>query len=138
MAAGPIYLPTSSTPPVPAKRSKWPLAIAASLLAALVLYTSPASVSLLQVPELLKHSHKHGQKHEDSLKNACLQAEPSMPKGYNVSRIWEEKDRIVDWLVEAVKIPTEIFDEMGPVDEDPQWRRIGTFQDYLEKSFPKM
>ena len=106
----------------------------------MVLYASPASVSFLQVPELLKHghSHKHGHKHGDSLKNACIQAEPSMPKGYNVSRVWEERDRIVDWLIEAVKIPTEVFDEMGPVDEDPKWKTMGTFQEYLERSFPRL
>jgi Gly-Xaa carboxypeptidase len=60
-----------------------------------------------------------------------------MPKGYNTSVILGEKDRIVKWLSEAVKIPTEVFDIMGPVDEDPKWQVMPPFHDCKLKSlFP--
>ncbi len=29
--------------------------------------------------------------------------------------------------LDQVKIPTEIYDEMGPVDEDPRWQIMGEF-----------
>ena len=32
----------------------------------------------------------------------------------------------LDWVVQ-VRIPTQIYDEMGPVDEDPRWRIMGDF-----------
>ena len=97
---GAIYLPTSSAP-APAKRSKWPLALGASLLAGAALYTVPSSLSLVQFPstEVFKH---------DSLKGACVQAEPRMPEGYNVTKVWDEKDRIIKWLSEAVRISVDM------------------------------
>ncbi|KAG0709281.1 hypothetical protein DFH29DRAFT_1027230 [Suillus ampliporus] len=46
------------------------------------------------------------------------------------------KTRAVDWLGGAVRIPTESYDQMGPVGTDPRWEKFGTFHDYLLKSFP--
>ncbi|ORX35361.1 putative carboxypeptidase s precursor [Kockovaella imperatae] len=119
---GPIYLPTA-TSPAPSKRSKWPIVAILSLLAGAALYTAP-TLNLNVQP--------------DTLKGACVQAEPRLPKGYNVSEVLNEKDRIVDWLSRAVQIPTEVFDEMGPIDEDPRWAPLKKFQSFLETSFPKL
>jgi hypothetical protein len=52
---------------------------------------------------------------------ACAQAEPIYPS-LNVSSFVDgEKDQIVSWLADAVKIPTEMFDVMGPIGEDARW-----------------
>jgi hypothetical protein len=52
---------------------------------------------------------------------ACAQADPLYPSLDVSSLVEGEKDQIVSWLSEAVKIPTEIFDVMGPIGEDPRW-----------------
>ena len=36
----------------------------------------------------------------------------------------------------AVQIPTESFDDMGKVNEDPRWDIFIEFHDYLKKTFP--
>ncbi|KAG2157824.1 uncharacterized protein EDB93DRAFT_1124887 [Suillus bovinus] len=46
------------------------------------------------------------------------------------------KMRAVDWLAGAVRIPTESYDQMGPVGTDPRWEKFGAFHDYLLKAFP--
>ncbi|KAG1746627.1 uncharacterized protein EDB91DRAFT_1118030 [Suillus paluster] len=46
------------------------------------------------------------------------------------------KTRAVDWLAGAVRIPTESYDQMGPVGTDPRWEKFGAFHDYLLQSFP--
>ncbi|THU98459.1 carboxypeptidase S [Dendrothele bispora CBS 962.96] len=58
------------------------------------------------------------------------------------SRIGEDmrtdafKVQAVDWLAGAVRVETETFDDMGPVDEDPRWESRLAFHDYLETAFP--
>lgn len=44
----------------------------------------------------------------------------------------------VQRLSGAVQIPTESFDDMGPVGEDPRWNIFQQFHDYLQHSYPRM
>ncbi|KDQ31776.1 hypothetical protein PLEOSDRAFT_48855 [Pleurotus ostreatus PC15] len=44
--------------------------------------------------------------------------------------------RAVEWLSQAVRIPTETFDAMGPVGSDNRWDVFGAFHDYLRAAFP--
>ncbi|KAJ7636725.1 carboxypeptidase S [Roridomyces roridus] len=44
--------------------------------------------------------------------------------------------RAVAQLSAAVQIPTETFDSMGPVGEDPRWVTRGPFVDHLVAAFP--
>lgn len=75
---------------------------------------------------------------------ACAQAEPSLPSRYNLTEIYTEKDAIIERLQGAVgrksiyqgmraniqiRIPTQMYDEMGPVDSDPRWQTIGQFHE---------
>ena len=39
-------------------------------------------------------------------------------------------------LSEAVQIPTQSYDDMGPVEQDPRWDIMYTFTEYLENTFP--
>lgn len=71
---------------------------------------------------------------------ACAQAEPSLPSRYNLTEIYTEKDAIIErlqgavsrtisWarrsmLTSQIRIPTQMYDEMGPVDSDPRWQTI--------------
>jgi Gly-Xaa carboxypeptidase len=125
MSKGAIYLPTSSHPAdrQRSNKTRWSLALLGVLFSAGFLFScfSPLTgteevVTVEDAQAALKGS-------------ACYQPEPRMPKGYNTSVILGEKDRIVNWLSEAVKIPTEVFDVMGPVDEDPKWQVMPPFHD---------
>ncbi|WVQ95136.1 hypothetical protein IAU59_002230 [Kwoniella sp. CBS 9459] len=72
-------------------------------------------------------------------KSTCEQAEPIYPASFDVSALVDgQKDRIITWLSDAVKVPTEIFDVMGEIGEDPRWEVFYKFADYLEKAFPRV
>lgn len=77
----------------------------------------------------------------------CEQAPLLMPKSVDVSAVVEgQNERIVTWLSDAVKVPTEIFDVMGEIGEDKRWDVFYDFADCgwgvsllttdLEKAFP--
>lgn len=78
--------------------------------------------------------------------NICLQAEVLSPTKH--AELWADlsavigtyqfKDRAVQWLGGAVRIPTESFDNMGPVGEDPRWDAFNPFHEYLADAFPKV
>jgi Gly-Xaa carboxypeptidase len=48
------------------------------------------------------------------------------------------KQRAIDWLAGAVRIPTESYDEMGEIGEDPRWDAFAPFHTYLQEAFPLM
>jgi Gly-Xaa carboxypeptidase len=82
-----------------------------------------------------------------SAKSQCPQVEPLVPAlrtseldsmdSYLTSDTFLNKS--VARLAGAVRIPTESFDDMGPVkgaDADPRWNIFGPFHEYLETTFP--
>ncbi|WWC93389.1 hypothetical protein V866_000223 [Kwoniella sp. B9012] len=70
-------------------------------------------------------------------KSSCQQADAIYPKAYNVSSlVVNQKDRVINWLAGAVRVPTETFDDFGKVGEDDRWDKFYKFHEYLEKSFP--
>ncbi|KAJ7245152.1 carboxypeptidase S [Mycena haematopus] len=46
------------------------------------------------------------------------------------------KTKAIDWLAGAVQVPTEVFDAMPPVGQDPRWDVFAPFHDYLLGAFP--
>ncbi|KIY52185.1 carboxypeptidase S [Fistulina hepatica ATCC 64428] len=76
----------------------------------------------------------------------CPQADVLTPQVH--SELWESfgamlgteafKARAIDWLANAVKIPTEIFDEMPapPGSDHPAWKPFNAFHEYLLKAYP--
>ncbi|KAJ3824466.1 hypothetical protein F5880DRAFT_1480165 [Lentinula raphanica] len=46
------------------------------------------------------------------------------------------KARAVDWLAGAIRVPTESYDDLGSIDEDPRWETFAQFHDYLFEAFP--
>ncbi|KAJ7281786.1 hypothetical protein C8J57DRAFT_82743 [Mycena rebaudengoi] len=46
------------------------------------------------------------------------------------------KIKAISWLAGAVRVPTEVFDTMGPIGEDPRWETFGQLHDYLQSAFP--
>ncbi|KAH8834869.1 carboxypeptidase S [Flagelloscypha sp. PMI_526] len=76
----------------------------------------------------------------------CPQAPFLSPTTTN--ELWEEvgatiagnhdfQKRAIEWLSGAVKVPTESYDGLPAVKDDPSaWTQFGPFHEYLEKAFP--
>ncbi|KAI5124192.1 hypothetical protein M0805_005043 [Coniferiporia weirii] len=74
----------------------------------------------------------------------CPQVEQLLPEKNKV--LWDQlsdqlgtssfKEKSIDWLAGAVRVPTESYDQMDPVGVDPRWEKFGPFHDYLAKAFP--
>jgi hypothetical protein len=90
MGRGNIQLPTYHDEEK--RSSKWPWTVMIALVTGVILFSGPGVVTrnALVVPT------------NEDLKQACYQPEPRLPKGYNTSRILEEKERVIDWLSGAV------------------------------------
>ncbi|KIY65076.1 carboxypeptidase S [Cylindrobasidium torrendii FP15055 ss-10] len=90
------------------------------------------------VQPLLLHAETH------SSPETCPQVNPLYPQNY--ASVWTTigntidtdafKQEAVDKLAGAVRIPSEVFDAMGPVDKDARWNIFGDFHEYLRTSFP--
>ncbi|KAI5999721.1 hypothetical protein EDD15DRAFT_76890 [Pisolithus albus] len=80
----------------------------------------------------------------EALANVCPQVPKLIPQK-NLD-IWESlgatydtdafKAKAVNWLSEAVQVPTESYDSLGPVGTDPRWEKFYAFHAYLQKAFP--
>ncbi|KAK7686392.1 hypothetical protein QCA50_010616 [Cerrena zonata] len=78
--------------------------------------------------------------------NLCAQASAVNPVKH--AELWSSLDgiyatetfasRAIEWLGGAIRVPTESFDNMAPVGEDPRWEAFGPFHDYLLKAFPQV
>ncbi|TFK26197.1 carboxypeptidase s [Coprinopsis marcescibilis] len=46
------------------------------------------------------------------------------------------RNKVVSWLANAIRLPTETFDDMGNIGEDGRWNNFIPFQEYLKDTFP--
>jgi Gly-Xaa carboxypeptidase len=82
----------------------------------------------------------------DVLKAKCTQPDPLFPSpgsheleyAYNYISTEEFKQGSIARLSGAVQIPSESFDDLGPIGEDPRWDIMYKFADYLKKIFPRV
>lgn len=112
----------------------------AALRTALVVLAVFASTYLWKAPYGIGPYHSHQEFNAD----ICPQVSELIPKANGA--LWKTlgdtyetdafKIRAVDWLAGAVRIPTESYDQMGPVGTDPRWEKFRAFHDYLLKAFP--
>lgn len=110
-AASPITLPP--------KRARLPSILGYILASWVVLrfFLLPVFVPSLSPYPLFPHHAHH-----DTPSSSCVQATPVLPQAFDVSALVPGNEvRIREWLSGAVKIPTEMFDVMGPIGEDPRW-----------------
>lgn len=76
----------------------------------------------------------------------CPQTDPLWPSSHSelysqIGSLLETEDyklRAAEWLGGAVREPTESYDGMGAIGEDPRWETFGPFHQYLEKVYPLM
>ncbi|EIW79241.1 carboxypeptidase S [Coniophora puteana RWD-64-598 SS2] len=79
-----------------------------------------------------------------SVDEVCSQAQEIVPEQNGA--IWKNltdvfgaeafRLELAESLGGAVRIPTESFDDMGPIGEDPRWNTFGPLHDYLYSRFP--
>ncbi|WRT67685.1 uncharacterized protein IL334_004657 [Kwoniella shivajii] len=71
---------------------------------------------------------------------SCEQAEPILPSFeiYNTSTVWDHKDRIIKWHQGAVRIPTQVYDDMDLPEVDERWKIFNKFHQYLEDTYPNV
>ncbi|RPD64399.1 carboxypeptidase S [Lentinus tigrinus ALCF2SS1-7] len=139
---GDTLLPSTTAEVAPAKRSTSAgLRFVKGLLVGIALWTCLHAAGVARVPACLS----------DALVGEEYNAEAQCPQVSAVtpeksSELWSSlgetlstdafKTRAVEWLGGAVRVPTQSFDKMGPVGEDPRWEVFGPFHDYLLKAFP--
>lgn len=75
----------------------------------------------------------------------CVQPAPLFPSaGDELDRAYEHvaseafRNGTIARLSGAVRIPTESFDDMGPIGEDKRWEIMYDFADYLKNTFPRV
>ncbi|KAJ7034588.1 hypothetical protein C8F04DRAFT_1259825 [Mycena alexandri] len=130
-------LPVPSGVQAPRVRcARWPTFVASvAFLALLHLLVSPSIRPIYRSPALLPLG---------SSSSLCPQENPLAPE--KNGELWNDLTalhatndflmRAVSQLSAAVQIPTESFDEMGPVGEDERWLTRGPFVDHLATAFP--
>ena len=82
----------------------------------------------------------------DISKASCNQPDPLFPThttheldyAYDYISSDEFKEGSIGRLSGAVQIPSESFDDLGPIGEDPRWEIMYKFADYLKKVFPRV
>ncbi|KAJ7197362.1 carboxypeptidase S [Mycena pura] len=121
-------LPGGAPPPRP-RRVRW---LVAAVAFAALLFTS--------------RSHCSGMLKPAPAAPVCVQERPLVPEKNGA--LWSELTalhatdaflmRAVAQLSAAIQIPTETFDEMGPVGEDPRWITRGPFVEHLREAFPRV
>ncbi|KAK7036266.1 carboxypeptidase S [Favolaschia claudopus] len=122
-------------------RPRWPL-IATALLLAATIYGFSGRLLPWNVSASAPFSFPDAWVDKDT--KMCPQAKPLAPQRNSV--LWENitalhssdtfLKRAIAQLSNAVQIPTETFDSMGPVGEDARWESRGPFVDHLQKAFP--
>lgn len=76
--------------------------------------------------------------------SSCEQADPLFPShgDQKLDDVFkhissaEFKKNSIERLSGAVQIPTQSFDDLGPIGEDPRWDVMYPFAEYLKKTFP--
>ncbi|KAI3321800.1 peptidase family M20/M25/M40 [Xylariaceae sp. AK1471] len=76
----------------------------------------------------------------------CPQVEPLVPGQQSPAlsnmedyiRSDKFRDETIERMAGAIRIPTQSYDDLGPVGEDPRWDTMYDLADYLKKTFPRV
>ncbi|CAK5263189.1 unnamed protein product [Mycena citricolor] len=131
-------LPGAHGPSPRKARSGWGSLAAVAIVGSIVLWCKPSSLLVLHAHPSAVHPHS-------TPLAQCPQAQPLVPTTH--TDLWTTltalhhtdafQMRAVQGLGAAVRIPTETFDAMGPVGEDPRWLSRAPFSGHLEAAYPK-
>ncbi|KAH9815662.1 Peptidase dimerization domain [Teratosphaeria destructans] len=92
-----------------------------------------------------KGPNHHGKHHHKDFTSLCQQPQPLYPpqherldQAYDFLSTSEFKNASIKRHSGAVQIPTQSFDDLGPVGEDKRWEALYPFTDYLAATFPRI
>lgn len=136
-ANGPVYDATARP-----RSSRWPRIWAALL--ALGLLKLCWTMSALSPYFPLHRHHHHQPSTDDYLRQQCLQADALFPSKHSDALTAMDEflaspqffNASVPRLAGAVQIPTQSYDDMGVIGEDPRWDVMYDLSAYLEATFP--
>jgi len=113
-------------------------------IGAILLHAIAFAVVVKTSIEVYQRLKYHGGEHPSQSAAKCVQVEPLVPgqqspalsdmDEYIVSDKF--RNETIDRLTGAIRIPTESYDDLGPVGEDPRWDSMYDLADYLKKTFP--
>lgn len=129
-------LPLQEQPQPPRQAQKPAIAGILLPLAAAAYFLSP--FSYLHIPSRSNDVSIQGPR--------CAQPAPLFPgssgdeldHAYNYVSSDAFRNETIARLSGAVKIPTQSFDDMGPIGEDKRWDVMYDFAEYLKKTFPRV
>ncbi|QRV93992.1 Gly-Xaa carboxypeptidase [Ceratobasidium sp. AG-Ba] len=118
--------------PPPKSRGHWNKFIAAALLTSAALYCYRGKVTNA-IEEVLLNPFA-----PDS-KDYCQQVDAFDASNWTAAYDADGFEaKAAEWLGGAVRIPTESYDNMGPVGDDDHWVVFDKFHKYLEEQFPNV
>jgi hypothetical protein len=121
---------------------RWTVVAAIFAQGLLVFYPDTASAVFGGVGYGYSRAIEHVHSSTSTAKGLCPQEQTLTPSHALYGQITEEissntfRRRAVNWHSGAVQIPTESYDDMKAVGEDPRWDAFQPFQDYLLSAFP--
>ncbi|RPD64385.1 carboxypeptidase S [Lentinus tigrinus ALCF2SS1-7] len=94
----------------------------------------------------MQHQGRLGNLTREKPTDFCPQTEPLNPKAHadlerRLALDFQDsgyKHKAYDALSGAIQVPTESYDDLGPVGEDERWETFGQLHEYLEKTFPNV
>jgi Gly-Xaa carboxypeptidase len=54
---------------------------------------------------------------------------------HDTSKVWKEKEKIIKWHQGAIRVPTQVYDEMGAPGADDRWEIFQEFHDCKQPLF---
>jgi Gly-Xaa carboxypeptidase len=123
---------------------RWTIVAAILAQGMLVLYPDTASAMVGAVSHRCSKVIERVRPNEraNAAKSLCPQEGALTPSHELYGQITEEigskmfRRRAIKWHSGAVQIPTESYDKMKDVGEDPRWDAFQPFHDYLLNAFP--
>jgi Gly-Xaa carboxypeptidase len=143
----PLNAPSARRPRSRVRRAlRWAVVLAVAAQGLLVMYPDALSAA----SETVSHGCAAAADAFTRTKadRVCPQEDALVPQRDANAKLWDSlgkdigseefKERAIKWHSGAVQIPTESYDKMAPVGEDPRWEAFAPFHEYLLKSFSNM
>ncbi len=127
--AQPYVLPPPVPAPARSRSSSTKLLLALLGVLVLLAYLTPSPFATPFAPASFGSQSKP---------TGCQQVAPLLPPKdvHDVSTVWDEKERIVVWHQDSIRVPTEVYDEMGEPGEDGRWDIFQQLHEVYERSYP--
>lgn len=136
----PSYAQAAEVKPAPkSQKKKFVFGMLTGALA-LLTFSYPPSIpqyKLFQADETFKYCPHKTAKIAEGL-CPILEKIPGDTKAYEYFRTEEYRNKSISALIDIANVPSESFDRMAPVGQDPRWDVFYKLEKVIEKKFPKV